>query len=175
MGPRCVAMATAYINPHDTVRTGTDGASPFSKFWRHHLPRLKYHNPAIPMTVSRTTDQSGPATLTIHFGSAAEPSPEVDSTTPADSTVTSSGAADRVVTIDMKTKQDSEILQELLKATKAVELGPTEEDQEALRELEEQRERSARDSEMSREVNAKRKREAEALAQARRGLGLATA
>ncbi|KAJ9661257.1 hypothetical protein H2201_006616 [Coniosporium apollinis] len=131
--------------------------------------------PAIPMTVSRTTDQSGPATLTIHFGSAAETSPEAGSTIPTDSTTTSSGAADRVVTIDMKNKQDSEILQELLKATKATELGPTEEDQEAIRELEEQRERSARDSEMSREVNAKRKREAEALAQARRGLGLATA
>lgn len=37
------------------------------KFWRENLPRLKYHNPAVPMVVNRTFDQEGPATLRIYL------------------------------------------------------------------------------------------------------------
>lgn len=37
------------------------------KFWRENLPRLKYHNPAVPMIVNRTRDQDGPATLSIYM------------------------------------------------------------------------------------------------------------
>ncbi|CAP97540.1 hypothetical protein E8E15_009308 [Penicillium rubens] len=36
-------------------------------FWRNCLPRLKYHNPAVPMTVAQTSNQQGPAALTIYF------------------------------------------------------------------------------------------------------------
>ncbi|PGG98044.1 hypothetical protein GX51_07018 [Blastomyces parvus] len=37
------------------------------KFWRVCLPRLKYHNPALAVTVKQTTEQEGPATLSIYF------------------------------------------------------------------------------------------------------------
>ncbi|KAH0414018.1 hypothetical protein KCU90_g16126, partial [Aureobasidium melanogenum] len=30
------------------------------KFWRHELVRLKFHNPAIPMTLDRTAAQTDP-------------------------------------------------------------------------------------------------------------------
>ncbi|KAJ5522328.1 hypothetical protein N7527_006443 [Penicillium freii] len=36
-------------------------------FWRNCLPRLKYHNPGVPMTVTQTSNQQGPAALTIYF------------------------------------------------------------------------------------------------------------
>ncbi|KAJ5259562.1 hypothetical protein N7478_012543 [Penicillium angulare] len=36
-------------------------------FWRRVLPRLKYHNPHVPITVSPTTEQEGPAALTVYF------------------------------------------------------------------------------------------------------------
>ncbi|KAJ5971937.1 uncharacterized protein N7479_001855 [Penicillium vulpinum] len=36
-------------------------------FWRNCLPRLKFHNPGVPMTVTQTSDQQGPAALTIYF------------------------------------------------------------------------------------------------------------
>lgn len=36
-------------------------------FWRNCLPRLKYHNPGVPMSVTQTTNQQGPAALTIYF------------------------------------------------------------------------------------------------------------
>ncbi|EER44052.1 50S ribosomal protein [Histoplasma capsulatum var. duboisii H88] len=37
------------------------------KFWRVCLPRLKYHNPTLAVTVKQTTDQAGPAILSIYF------------------------------------------------------------------------------------------------------------
>ncbi|PSR93652.1 hypothetical protein BD289DRAFT_480965 [Coniella lustricola] len=36
------------------------------KFWKDHLPRLKFHNPAVPMIVNRVRDQTSAATLTIY-------------------------------------------------------------------------------------------------------------
>ncbi|KAJ5934963.1 hypothetical protein N7454_001015 [Penicillium verhagenii] len=36
-------------------------------FWRQCLPRLKYHNPGVGMTVQQTDEQEGPAALTIYF------------------------------------------------------------------------------------------------------------
>lgn len=50
------------------------------KFWRENLPRLKYHNPAVPMIVNRLRDQSGPATLTIYMtdDGSAPPTPLLD-------------------------------------------------------------------------------------------------
>ncbi|OJJ49176.1 hypothetical protein ASPZODRAFT_91556 [Penicilliopsis zonata CBS 506.65] len=36
-------------------------------FWRECLPRLKYYNPGVSMSVKQTTEQDGPATLTIYF------------------------------------------------------------------------------------------------------------
>lgn len=37
------------------------------KFWRDHLPSLKYHNPSVPMIVNRTRDQEVTPTLTIYM------------------------------------------------------------------------------------------------------------
>ncbi|KAF3766339.1 hypothetical protein M406DRAFT_68691 [Cryphonectria parasitica EP155] len=37
------------------------------KFWQKNLPRLKYHNPAVPMIVNRTKDQTAAATLSIYM------------------------------------------------------------------------------------------------------------
>ncbi|EGE78181.2 50S ribosomal protein Mrp49 [Blastomyces gilchristii SLH14081] len=37
------------------------------KFWRVCLPRLKYHNPALAVTVKQTTEQEGPAILSVYF------------------------------------------------------------------------------------------------------------
>ncbi|KAI9372064.1 CI-B8 domain-containing protein [Aspergillus egyptiacus] len=44
-----------------------DGHQGARHFWRQCLPRLKYHNPGVPMTVKQTTEQEGPAALTIYF------------------------------------------------------------------------------------------------------------
>ncbi|KAK5110203.1 hypothetical protein LTR62_006199 [Meristemomyces frigidus] len=127
------------------------------KFWRHELVRLKYHNPAVAMTIDRTALREDPALMSIHFASA-----EALQTSAPDQIAT-----DSVQTIDMKHKSNSEILEELMKLTKARAVEPTVEENEEIRELEEQRVRSARDSVKSAEVRARVKREQELLEQAR--------
>lgn len=137
------------------------------------MPRLKYHNPAIPMTVNRTTNQDGPAVMTIHF---TEPTgvdkilPAVPSTTSTQSSsilVSDTASPERIETINMKHRHESEILSQLLSITKAVPIEPTEKELEQIRDLEEQRLLSEQDSRRSQIVNENRRRKEAILAQAR--------
>ncbi|EME49827.1 hypothetical protein DOTSEDRAFT_121058 [Dothistroma septosporum NZE10] len=127
------------------------------KFWRHELVRLKYHNPAVPMTIDRNTLQDDPAVMSVHFGEA--------DVAPLQSSESSSD--ERIETINMKNFTNSEILDALVRLTKAQPVEPTAEEQEELAKLEEQRRRSERDSKLSQEVRARVKREKELLEQAR--------
>ena len=148
------------------------------KFWRHQLVRIKYHNPAVPMTVDQLKVQTPEteAIMSIHFTSSDPEHMTSDSATaspaPVDSTTTSSTPSEAdpvesVETIDMKHKSESQILDELIRLTGAIQLEPTEAEKEELRLLEEQRVRSERDSKAAAERRAKMKREQELLEQAR--------
>lgn len=155
-GPRYIlAFPSFQAAPLKALQKHTDTPSP-RKFWRNCLPRLKYHNPAIPMTVNRTNDQSGPALLTIHF---TNPS--------AAATKAGSAATKRTEVINMKHRPESEILDQLLAITRARVVKPTAEESRQIQEIEDQNARSERDSVMMAEVNAKRKREEAIMIQAR--------
>lgn len=124
------------------------------------LPRLKYHNPGVEMSVTRTDDQTGPASLTV-YKSPVTSSPE-------------NRAPEREEVIDMKYKTDEGILEELTAITNGQQVEPTEQEQEELQALQEQAERSAQDAEVQKEVVAKRKREQQILEQARRSAQIET-
>jgi len=150
------------------------------KFWRHYLPRLKYHNPAVPMTVNRTTDQDGPATLTVFFAPPSDSQSPTSSPAPTSSTSQSTSPSEhapfeRTESINMKYRHEPEILALLMEITKATPVEATPEEQADLQELEEQSSRSETDSRRSAEVNEKKKREADVLAQARGDLAQAQA
>ncbi|KAK4540687.1 hypothetical protein LTR36_009018 [Oleoguttula mirabilis] len=136
-------------------------------FWRHELIRLKYHNPAVSMTIDRTATADDPAVMSVHFASADAPQSS-DSTTQT-STPPSDAAppTDRVQTIDMKHRTNLDILGELQKLTKAFAVEATAEEREEMQMLEDHRVKSARDSKLSQEVRARQKREKELLKQAR--------
>jgi large subunit ribosomal protein MRP49 len=128
------------------------------------------------MTINRTTDQKGPATMTIHFAdpiTAANTPPAVSSTTTSQTSSapvaksTPMAPTERTATINMKHRHESQILSQLLAITKAVPIEPTKEELEQIRELEEQQKLSEQDSKRSQAVNAKRKRTEAMLAQAR--------
>jgi large subunit ribosomal protein MRP49 len=121
------------------------------KFWHTYLPRLKYHNPTVAMSIDRSKDQEGPATMTVYFK---------DPSAPEDTGPKSS-------TINMKHRHESEILSQLMSLTKATPVAPTSEEAEQLRSLEEHRIQSEKDSARSHEVNEKRKQKEAILAQAR--------
>lgn len=166
------------------------------------------------MTVSRTTNQTGPATLSIFFGkelpthsyvneaesSTSTTSPEQvqeqdsplspSETLPSEfipvrhlefsedgkyktrdgaflSKVPAPSPSQNVVTIDMKHKTEEQILKEFMKITGGKEIQPTQGELDTLKELEEFRERARKDSERSKAVREKWKKQQEMLKQAR--------
>ncbi|GAB7349212.1 hypothetical protein MBLNU459_g8137t2 [Dothideomycetes sp. NU459] len=180
MGPRPAAPAS---RAH-SCRPIADASSPAeltartrSKFWRHELVRLKYHNPAVPMTIDRSATAADPATMTVFFTPSGA-DPQTTSSSPTASTAptsSTSGAAapsaytpaDRTATIDMTGRASSDILAEFLRVTNAEPVVPTPEETEQLRVHEEAMARSARESKISADVRENKRREAALLAQAR--------
>ncbi|KAH8811812.1 50S ribosomal protein-like protein Mrp49 [Xylogone sp. PMI_703] len=152
LGPGAAILPPEITKIHmDFAAKINDGHQGPRKFWRNCLPRLKYHNPSVSMTVNRTTNQEGPALMTIHFN---------------DQTA-SSEPNENVVTINMKHKPESEILSQFMTVSKAKPVAPTPDETQLMRDLEEQRARSERDSQRMKLVNEKRKRQEAILIQAR--------
>ncbi|PGH26632.1 hypothetical protein AJ80_01761 [Polytolypa hystricis UAMH7299] len=81
-----------------------DGHMGARKFWRECLPRLKFHNPAIPMTVNQTEDQAGPALLSVYFDKTAN----VESVTP--SATAAVNAANEAATAAKKAKKNETVV-----------------------------------------------------------------
>jgi large subunit ribosomal protein MRP49 len=134
------------------------------------------------MTVNRTTNQEGPALMTIHFKSleaAATTKPPINSTTDSQTSTgpvpasTASVSTERAEIINMKNKKVSEILTQVLEITKAREMKATVEETRQIQELKEQRERSERESEKRADAMEKRKREDAIMAQARNAVDAA--
>ncbi|KAI0485571.1 CI-B8 domain-containing protein [Xylaria cf. heliscus] len=125
------------------------------KFWRLCLPRLKYWNPAIPVLVNRSTDQAGPATLSIYFRQASDPAPSARNMLPLaqqpHSSITNEHPApppaegETIVTIDMKNVHSDTILSEFVAKTGATLVHPTAVEENEMRQIEERTERGAVD------------------------------
>ncbi|CAI4212474.1 unnamed protein product [Parascedosporium putredinis] len=92
------------------------------KFWQDCVRRLKYHNPAVPMIINRTTSADGPAKMTLYFK-------KPDAQTPAD-------APARVVELDIKGKRSDAILDVFMRETSAEPVAPTPEEEEAFAQFE---------------------------------------
>ncbi|KAI5269039.1 hypothetical protein E4T47_07358 [Aureobasidium subglaciale] len=177
LGPGAAVLPKEISRVHMRFAPKIDGGHMGSKkFWRHELVRLKYHNPAIPMTIDRTALQTDPALMTIFFAD-----PEASPTSGAAPTTSTSGdkepsnysPSSRTETIDMTGRTPEHILTDFMKITSATQVEATQEELESLRSLEEQRVRSERDSKLSLEVREKKKREESLLAQARGDLASA--
>ncbi|KAI9805460.1 MAG: hypothetical protein M1825_000711 [Sarcosagium campestre] len=149
------------------------------KFWHECMPRLKYHNPAIPMTVEQTTDQESPALLTVTFASSSPASPASPaptsttadphlSTAPTTPTTTDTApSASRVSTIDVQHRPASEILSLLLETAGGSPVVATPADEELLQELQRKRKTAEEDSRRMAKVNADIARKEQLLRAAR--------
>lgn len=166
-----------------------DGHKGSSEFWKKNLPRLKYHNPEVPMIVNRTHDQTGPAMLSIYMSGEAPQQPaQIEGPTgaaPKSAVVTtdawrniassSTGTAtapppaegETVVTINMKHVRSAEIVKQFLQKTGATEVEPSPEDQEEMARLKELRQRAVVDKEVQRRYREKLKSEKRLLERAR--------
>lgn len=158
--------------PKNTVQSLTPSPR---MFWRHELVRLKFHNPAIPMSIDRTASQTDPALLSVHYTNSSAPqssnsatsAPAARDSTTKNTTPSEADPTERVETINMTHTTNAEILEAFVRLTKAYPVEPTAEEKEELASLEEQRIRSVAASKLSAEVRARQKREKELLEQAR--------
>ncbi|KAI9681389.1 MAG: hypothetical protein M1817_002672 [Caeruleum heppii] len=176
LGPGAVVLPSEVKRIHmDFAYKMNDGHNGPRKFWRDCLPRLKYHNPAVPMTVNRTTAQEGPATMTIFFAetnSSNTPAAPISSTTQASTSTEpviptiADSEVERTETIEMKHKHSTEILAQLLEVTRGRQVEATPEEEDQLRQLEEQRKTSEIDSKRSLAHKAEVKKREAILAQA---------
>ncbi|KAL5612158.1 hypothetical protein BROUX41_000298 [Berkeleyomyces rouxiae] len=140
-GPGAAVMPPNVTRIHmDFSRNMKGGHMGPRKFWQEILPRLKYHNPSVPMIVSRRMATEGPATMTIYLRNGSSPSSASATDGPAALATVSSGvtptgvpapapqADETAVTIDMKNLHTETILAKFLDATKAIAVEPTPEE-----------------------------------------------
>ncbi|KAL8694395.1 MAG: hypothetical protein Q9218_000961 [Villophora microphyllina] len=150
-----------------------DGHFGARKVWRNYLPRLKYHNPAVSMTINRSQDQAGPATLTVFYAppqdsSASSPSSSGPSSSTTGDTPTSDHTPfERAETINMKHKHESQILSELLNMTKATPVVATPEEEADLQVLADEEKRSEADRVRNATYTEQKRQEKALLDQAR--------
>ncbi|TAQ89121.1 hypothetical protein B7494_g2517 [Chlorociboria aeruginascens] len=168
LGPGAAILPSEVRLIHmDFAMAGKDGHKGSRLFWRKYLPRMKYHNPAVSMTVNGTASLEGPALMTIHFtdptsvvnvGSAV--SSATDSTPSSISVVKpiSGHSTIRTETIDMKNRQESEILERLMSITKAKPVNATPEEIDQLKDLEARRILSEKDAKINQIFREKKKR-----------------
>ncbi|KAH8701681.1 50S ribosomal protein Mrp49 [Talaromyces proteolyticus] len=101
------------------------------RFWRQCLPRLKFHNPAIQMSVKQTDDQEGPAALTIFFsGQPRNTQHHTDSI--EDKYAPAPSDSEKTIVLDVKNNDYSQIWQKVKEATGAEDIQATEKEQEEL-------------------------------------------
>jgi large subunit ribosomal protein MRP49 len=123
------------------------------------LPRMKFRNPSVPMTVAKHTNPDGPSLLHIYTAS-----PSSDTAPPSSPPVPD---AQPTHTLNIRNKDESEILDALIKTLNPEILQPTEHEVELMAEHAAQKEQSERDRVEVREKLVKERREAELLKIAR--------
>ncbi|KAF7873937.1 hypothetical protein EAF04_002609 [Stromatinia cepivora] len=179
LGPGAAILPPEVTRIHMDFAYGLAGHLGPKHFWRKCLPRLKYHNPAVPMTVNRTNDTSAPATLTIHFTNpdlAASSPPPINSTASNPAAPSASGAPTTYTkTIDCKHRDDNAILYDLMELTKAKKVLPTEAEKQMMKDLAASKLKSEQDSILSAAVNEKIRAEKAILDQARGEVAAASA
>ncbi|KAL9037368.1 MAG: hypothetical protein Q9214_005735, partial [Letrouitia sp. 1 TL-2023] len=147
-----------------------DGHFGARKVWRDYLPRLKFYNPSVSMTVNRSQDQNGPAILTVFYTSpaaASRPVPQPSSKSRAPGSLPA--AFDRTEVIEMKHRHERDILSDLLELTRALPVVPSADAEVELRQINEDKKRSEEDR-VRNAAYMEQKRHEKALLEQARGL-----
>lgn len=179
------ACPTATWEPGSSPRQATHfpqglipGCEKNRKFWRQYLPRLKYHNPAVPMILNRHDDNAAPPVMTIYMRASAAAATAAETSQPASSRTGLSkaqppGADEKVVTIDMRNRHSSDILEFFLAETRARALQPTSAEIAEIQSLEAIKTQGGVDRERVRALRAEKKKEEDMLKRARAAGGMA--
>ncbi|KAG6008229.1 hypothetical protein E4U21_004828 [Claviceps maximensis] len=156
-----------------------DGHMGARKFWQEYLPRLKYHNPSVPMILNRHDDYRTPPLLTIYLRTKPDdPTTATTTTQPVSSCTNLSPAQppaphEKIVTIDLKSKHSTQILEHFLAETRAEPIEMSKEDIAEMQHFEGLNRQSALDRERVRQLRAEKKKEEDMLKRARAAGGMA--
>ncbi|KAF4450977.1 hypothetical protein F53441_5968 [Fusarium austroafricanum] len=176
----------AAILPPEVARIHMDFATSFKnghmgakKFWLENLPRLKYHNPSVPMIVNRHNRNNKKPILSVYLRKpdTSTPAPTARSQ-PASSRnnlskATPPDADEKIITVDMHEKHSSHILEYVLAETRAVPIKPTKEEIRELQELDAMARQAEVDRARVRSLREEKKREEDMLKRARAAGGVA--
>lgn len=146
------------------------------KFWKEILPRLKYHNPAVPMIVNRHSENSRAPQMSIYIrkpDAPVEPRSQPASSRDGLSKAQPPAADERVVHIDMKNKHSGHILEYVIAETRAVPLQPSAEEIREMQQIEALNKQAESDKERVRRIREEKKREEDMLKRARAAGGMA--
>ncbi|KAF6816869.1 hypothetical protein CSOJ01_02800 [Colletotrichum sojae] len=171
-GPGAVRLPSNVTRIHmEFAKTMGEGHFGPRRFWREMLPRLKYHNPAVPMIVNRKHNNEGSAIMSVYFstGNPIDPAtlPQLPSSAQDQSKAPNPTEGERVVKIDMKNKHSSDILERFLSETEAKPVLPTPEEQEEMRQIEELRAKAEKDRQRVAKALSEAKKEKAMLDRAR--------
>ncbi|KAK8094427.1 50S ribosomal protein Mrp49 [Apiospora hydei] len=177
-GPGAAILPPEISRLHmDFALRWNDGHMGPRKFWKTCLPRLKFWNPAVPMIINRSSNNAGPATLSIYFrqaaaAAAALPHPPARRPNRIRARPTSAPApppeeGERVVTIEMKHQHSDAILQEFLQKTGATVLQPSPDELNEMRQTEDLKDRAAIDRSIMKKYIDDKRAEERLLARAR--------
>lgn len=103
------------------------------KFWRQCLPRLKFYNPGVAMTVKQTEDNAGPALLTLYFAN--KESAEKATASKTDELAPAPAESEIVKTINIKDKSLEDIWASFKGLTGAEEVPVAEADRQEIEEF----------------------------------------
>ncbi|KAL4868570.1 hypothetical protein BDV12DRAFT_169333 [Aspergillus spectabilis] len=136
------AITRLHLTYAQKIYNGHQGAR---HFWRNCLPRLKYHNPAIQMTVKQTTDQEVPATLTVYFAEKLSNAASVSAETVKDEHAPAPTETEKTAILDLRHLAYTDIWKKLKTVTGAQEVLATAAEEAQLEKVAEWRVRSKED------------------------------
>lgn len=107
------------------------------KFWRTCLPRIKFYNPSVAVTVKQCPEPTTPAYLTVYFTNSGEHAVTVKGGSKIlDSLAPEPTESEQVTTIDVNGRDEAAIWSEFQRLTGAQEVRATAEDEKGMEEVE---------------------------------------
>ncbi|KAJ5125355.1 hypothetical protein N7476_010302 [Penicillium atrosanguineum] len=160
------AVTRLHLTYAQKIYGGHQGAR---HFWRNCLPRLKYHNPGVRMTVQQTEDQAGPAALTIYFAErvSSTASAVAGKTQVTDKHAPAPEASEKTAVVDLKNLTWEEIWSRVQASTGAEDVPVSEADQEEAKKLKAISEKAVGDRERIKAMRQAKKDQERMLAEAR--------
>ncbi|KAJ5296028.1 hypothetical protein PENANT_c021G09220 [Penicillium antarcticum] len=160
------AVTRLHLTYAQRLEGGHQGAR---HFWRKCLPRLKYHNPGVPMTVQQTTDQQGPAALSIYFAEKASEAAKVvaNQKKVQDSHAPAADTNEEAIVLNIKDFTYQQIWDRVQAITNAQQVSGTAEDKEQLKRWKDIQDKSGADRQRVNALRQAKKDQERMLAVAR--------